>query len=80
MSQPLNTFAVILLAFPFYLAQKGRLAAYVNLAKPSAKSTASTPAPTTSPPAGNSTTSVSSSADKVASAYSTFSEAAALFT
>lgn len=35
MAAPMNTFAVVLLAFPFYLAQKGRLAAYVELAKPS---------------------------------------------
>ena len=36
MSKSLNTFAVVLLAFPFYLAQKGRLANYINLAKPTA--------------------------------------------
>lgn len=35
MAKSINTFAVILLAFPFYLAQKGRLASYINLAKPS---------------------------------------------
>lgn len=35
MSSPLNTFTVVLLAFPFYLAQRKRLAAYIDLAKPS---------------------------------------------
>ena len=36
MAVQFNTFAALLLAFPFYLAQKGRLATYVNLAKPGA--------------------------------------------
>ena len=39
----MNTFAVILLAFPFYLAVKGRLAGYIALAKPTAA--APSPAP-----------------------------------
>jgi hypothetical protein len=29
----MNTFAVVLLAYPFYLAVNGRLIAYVNLVK-----------------------------------------------
>lgn len=60
MAQPMNTFAVVLLAFPFYLAIKGRLAYYVTLAKPSNASAAptvgasssqqsTTPAPSASP-------------------------------
>jgi hypothetical protein len=48
----MNTFAVVLLAFPFYLATKGKLAQYVALAKatpgtPAAGVTASTPPPST---------------------------------
>ena len=35
MAVRMNTFAVVLLAFPFYLAVKGRLAGYIALAKPS---------------------------------------------
>ncbi len=34
----MNTFATLLLAFPFYLAIKGKLASYVALAKPDASS------------------------------------------
>jgi hypothetical protein len=46
MAARMNTFAVVLLAFPFYLAVKGRLAAYVNLAKPASGSTTTAPAAT----------------------------------
>lgn len=34
----MNTFATLLLAFPFYLAIKGKLATYIALAKPDASS------------------------------------------
>lgn len=34
MAVQFNTFAALLLAFPFYLAQKGKLAKYIDLAKP----------------------------------------------
>jgi hypothetical protein len=36
----MNTFAALLLAFPFYLAVNGKLADYVALAKPSATKSA----------------------------------------
>lgn len=36
----MNTFATLLLAFPFYLAVKGRLADYIALARPDASSSA----------------------------------------
>jgi hypothetical protein len=36
----MNTFATLLLAFPFYLAIKGKLANYISLAKPDASSSA----------------------------------------
>lgn len=36
----MNTFATLLLAFPFYLAIKGRLTDYIALAKPDASSNA----------------------------------------
>lgn len=35
----MNTFAVLLLAFPFYLAVNGRLVAYINLVKPAQAAT-----------------------------------------
>jgi hypothetical protein len=38
----MNTFATLLLAFPFYLAIKGKLAGYVGLAKTSASSSVAT--------------------------------------
>jgi hypothetical protein len=38
----MNTFATLLLAFPFYLAVKGKLAGYVGLAKTSAGSSVAT--------------------------------------
>lgn len=38
----MNTFATLLLAFPFYLAIKGKLTGYVALAKPDASSGAAT--------------------------------------
>jgi hypothetical protein len=42
----MNTFALILLAFPFYLAVKGRLTAYTGLATGSAPpANTSTPSP-----------------------------------
>lgn len=75
MAASLNTFAAVLLAFPFYLAQKGRLTTYVALAKPSTTAapaaTASTSAPSTS--AVNPTTGATStpSASDVSSAAST---------
>ena len=49
MVKSLNTFAVILLAFPFYLAVKGRLAAYINLAKPGTATASATPSPSLAP-------------------------------
>jgi uncharacterized membrane protein len=82
MAQPLNTFVVILLAFPFYLAQKGRLAAFVDLAKPS---NAATPAQTSAATASATPTStaassgVTSAASTAATAFSTFADATALF-
>ena len=47
----MNTFATLLLAFPFYLAVKGRLATYVALAKPDASSGAASQAAATAPTA-----------------------------
>lgn len=47
MTARMNTFAVILLAFPLYLAVKGRLAAYVELAKPGASGSSTAGAGTT---------------------------------
>jgi hypothetical protein len=47
MAKSLNTFAALLLAFPFYLAIKGKLASYIALAKPG-QPTASGSAPATS--------------------------------
>lgn len=55
----MNTFAALLLAFPFYLATKGRLASYIALAKPDATSNSSAQASTGS--AAASTSSLSSS-------------------
>jgi hypothetical protein len=46
MAKSLNTFAALLLAFPFYLAIKGRLASYIALAKPG-QPTATSSAPVT---------------------------------
>lgn len=43
----MNTFAVLLLAFPFYLAVNGKLADYIALAKPDASSNSGAPAATT---------------------------------
>jgi hypothetical protein len=43
----MNTFAVLLLAYPFYLAVNGRLIAYTNLVKSqSSTGAAASPAPT----------------------------------
>jgi hypothetical protein len=47
----MNTFALIMLAFPFYLATKGRLTVYTKLAAAPANTaapTAATPPPQTS--------------------------------
>ena len=41
----MNTFAVILLAFPFFLATKGKLVAYVALAKKGGGQVAATGSP-----------------------------------
>jgi hypothetical protein len=38
----MNTFAAILLAWPFYLAIKGKLATYVGFAKPAASGNTTT--------------------------------------
>lgn len=94
MAASLNTFAAVMLAFPFYLAQKGKLTTYVNLAKPSTSTTTqantttgtanptatSTTHPTANAPAGGSSTSNADTAQNVASAFSSFSDAMALFT
>jgi len=86
MNKSLNTFVVVLLAFPFYLAQKGRLSAYVDLAKPAkASATASASAPSTSaatsPASASGATSqgAAQSLSTAASAYTPFADAAALF-
>lgn len=39
----MNTFAFLLLAFPFYLTVNGKLATYIALAKPSANAGGSPP-------------------------------------
>lgn len=93
MAKSINTFAVILLAFPFYLAQKGRLAAYINLAKPSQGSASANVATTTavsSPapvPASSDTATASSSSSQAVSMAGTadalstvLTDASALFT
>jgi hypothetical protein len=48
-----NTFATLLLAFPFYLAIKGKLSTYIALAKPDASSSAATASTATSSPTAN---------------------------
>jgi hypothetical protein len=48
-----NTFATLLLAFPFYLAIKGKLATYITLAKPASGSAANAQASTASAPTAN---------------------------
>lgn len=53
----MNTFAVLLLAFPFYLATKGRLSAYIALAKPDASSNGASQAATTAAPGASSVSS-----------------------
>jgi len=47
----MNTFATLLLAFPFYLAMKGKLASYIALAKPDASSGTVSQASTSTPTA-----------------------------
>lgn len=80
MAASLNTFAAVLLAFPFYLAQKGRLTAYAALAKPSAAgtstATASTAAPSTTTQTPASGASSGPSAADVSTAASTASNTA----
>lgn len=75
MAQPLNTFAVVLLAFPFYLAQKGRLVGYIDLAKPTTKATASTAEPV----ANTITPAAQTGGTDTASLLNVFSETSALF-
>lgn len=92
MAASLNTFAVVLLAFPFYLAQKKRLVSYVNLAKPnvqgststSASSVASTqtsnaPSTSTQAPSSGGTSSAASTASTVATLSPLFTDAVKLF-
>ncbi len=45
----MNAFAALLLSFPFYLATKGRLHTYVDLAKPGSPSAANAPSDSSSP-------------------------------
>lgn len=49
----MNTFATLLLAFPFYLAIKGKLSSYIALAKPDASSSVADSQPSVSAPAAN---------------------------
>lgn len=76
MAQPLNTFAVVLLAFPFYLAQKGRLVGYIDLAKPGKTAAASTAAPV----ADATTPEAKTGQMDTASLMQVFSDTSALFT
>lgn len=46
----MNTFAVLLLAFPFYLAVNGRLVAYTSLVNKQTAPGAATPTPTSVTP------------------------------
>lgn len=66
----MNTFATLLLAYPFYLAVKGRLADYVALAKPGSAATASTAATTQNSTAAASSSSAPPAASAAASASS----------
>lgn len=75
MAQPLNTFAVVLLAFPFYLAQKGRLVGYIDLAKPGKTAAASTAAPV-----ADATPEAKTGQMDTASLMQVFSDTSALFT
>jgi|WetSurMetagenome_2_1015567.scaffolds.fasta_scaffold411874_3 hypothetical protein len=79
MSQPLNTFVVILLAFPFYLAQKGRLAAFVDFAKPAKTGATAAPGQASTASAAPAAASGAAVAENAASTYTTFADAAALF-
>lgn len=49
----MNTFATLLLAFPFYLAIKGKLAPYIALAKPDASSSAANSQASAATPTAN---------------------------
>ena len=58
----MNTFAAILLAWPFYLAIKGKLSTYVAFAKPGSAAnttTSSTAATTAAVPSLNTSTAIS---------------------
>lgn len=73
----MNTFATLLLAYPFYLAIKGRLTNYIALAKPDASSTQGANAQTSTAAPGNSSAS-SSDLSNVVSIFKNVGEAATL--
>jgi len=80
MAQSINTFAVVLLAFPFYLAQKGRLVGYIDLAKPGAENTATVTPAATAAGASSAPSENQGSGMDTAALMQKFSEASALFT
>lgn len=74
----MNTFATLLLAFPFYLAIKGKLAGYVALAKPGASSGAASSQTSNSDASQNTTTQAPKLADTVQSVAHIFGDVAAM--
>lgn len=75
----MNTFAALLLAYPFYLAIHGRLSAYVALAKADASSTQGNPTANATAPSSSSTTAAQpSDLSNVVSIFKNVGEAAAL--